>query len=562
LGGTLNLEGAEGALILELDLVARSAFTYARIGFNVVHPRDSHVGRSYRASGPRGKSRGTFPLLVQPIPFVDGFERPLIPAFTELDIALSRSDVSFMFSGDEFETEDQRNFGDASYKTFSTPLDIPIPLRIESGQRLTQRIEMVVTTSSQRRPSMPAPRVDGGIRIEREVIGSLPEIGLMASSTDLPLTPGEIETVRSVDPRHLRVDASPDGAVRSADHHQFEEARALGAPVELGLTLPNSKASRQWARELFADLAGLSTEIGRVVALTDPDGERREFIPSSDEIRLLQTEIDESHLVAPLLPGARAFFTEANRSLPSEVGGDGIVVPYSPTVHTWESPWLFSNLGSIEDMATTMRERYDMPLHISPVSLATRNGPWPRGPAGNLPPQVDTRQMSLIGASWTVGLLAAASRAGIRSLTLYETVGPLGIAERIAGSEYPDLFPSTAGALFPLGSVLRVIGQCRDSQILHADIDVSHGFAALALRSGRGTVLLVANTTSQDNETILHSDTSQARIRMIGTETGGQAGAPGLVRTRPGRPLSIELGPYAVCIVEMAYDAIGPPVNQ
>ena len=45
------------------------------------------------------------------------------------------------FEGDVFETEDQRNWTDASYKTYSTPLDQPYPAKVTKGTALFQRIE-------------------------------------------------------------------------------------------------------------------------------------------------------------------------------------------------------------------------------------------------------------------------------------------------------------------------------------------------------------------------------------------------------------------------------------
>ncbi len=40
------------------------------------------------------------------------------------------------FEGDVFETEDQRNWTDASYKTYSTPLDQPYPAKVSKRYRI------------------------------------------------------------------------------------------------------------------------------------------------------------------------------------------------------------------------------------------------------------------------------------------------------------------------------------------------------------------------------------------------------------------------------------------
>lgn len=38
--------------------------------------------------------------------------------------------------------EDQRNWTDASYKTFCTPLHLPYPVRVRKGVRIDQAVEL------------------------------------------------------------------------------------------------------------------------------------------------------------------------------------------------------------------------------------------------------------------------------------------------------------------------------------------------------------------------------------------------------------------------------------
>ena len=38
--------------------------------------------------------------------------------------------------GETFETEDQRNWSDASFKTYGTPLHLPFPVEVEEGTRV------------------------------------------------------------------------------------------------------------------------------------------------------------------------------------------------------------------------------------------------------------------------------------------------------------------------------------------------------------------------------------------------------------------------------------------
>ena len=51
-------------------------------------------------------------------------------------------DVDVRFAGDMFEMEDQRNWTDASYKTYSRPLALPFPYPLAAGERVVQSIDV------------------------------------------------------------------------------------------------------------------------------------------------------------------------------------------------------------------------------------------------------------------------------------------------------------------------------------------------------------------------------------------------------------------------------------
>ena len=47
--------------------------------------------------------------------------------------------------GDAFEMEDQRNWSDASYKTYVRPLRRPWPYSLPKGQKFTQAVRLQVS---------------------------------------------------------------------------------------------------------------------------------------------------------------------------------------------------------------------------------------------------------------------------------------------------------------------------------------------------------------------------------------------------------------------------------
>src|SRR5436189_43618 len=56
--------------------------------------------------------------------------------------------VEVRFDGEVFETEDQRNWTDASFKTYGTPLAQPFPVWIERGTQIEQSVSVKLISDS------------------------------------------------------------------------------------------------------------------------------------------------------------------------------------------------------------------------------------------------------------------------------------------------------------------------------------------------------------------------------------------------------------------------------
>ena len=87
-----------------------------------------------------------------------------------------------------------------------------------------------------------------------------------------------------------------------------------------------------------------------------------------------------------------------------------------------------------------------LPIAVTPVTLLARfnpnaTGPEPEPAPGELPAQVDVRQMSLFGANWTLGSIKYLSESGASSVTYYETTGWRGVMETTSGSPLPREIP-------------------------------------------------------------------------------------------------------------------------
>ncbi|MCY7418082.1 MAG: hypothetical protein LH650_06220 [Chloroflexi bacterium] len=199
---------------------------------------------------------------------------------------------------------------------------------------------------------------------------------------------------------------------------------------------------------------------------------------------------------------------------------------------------------------------------ISPVTLATRFGPYPAGPAatGDLPPAVAVRQASLLGAAWTVGELAALAAAGAASVTWYETAGWRGVVESETGSPMPDRFPSVPGQVFPVWHVFADLAEWRDGEVLAASATQPLAVTGLAIRTSEGIGLLVANVTPVAQRVrVVGLAGYNATVRVLDDASAAWALVdPAAFRAASGAPIPVRdgvvwlaLGPYAVARLDV-----------
>jgi hypothetical protein len=97
---------------------------------------------------------GRLPKEIARLRFEGGVWIPLVGPYHDLAMDLGGGRwARFRFSGDLFEMEDQRNWTDASFKTYSTPLSLGYPHHAGVGRRFEQRVVVSVEAGD---------RVEGG----------------------------------------------------------------------------------------------------------------------------------------------------------------------------------------------------------------------------------------------------------------------------------------------------------------------------------------------------------------------------------------------------------------
>jgi len=446
--------GTDGTLRFKMEGEVLSAFRRNRIGFCVLHP-GALAGQpcTVEQTG-GGLVQSAFPDAISPHqPFFDmrAISHSVAPGV----------DATVRMEGDTFEMEDQRNWTDDSYKTYSTPLALRYPVEVQAGQRIRQ----VVTISLSGQVASgdaPAPQAVE-VAVGGPAVGRLPQIGLGASSAD---TVGEAQSarLRGLHLAHLRVDLRLDdpGYPDTLGRAQAE-ATGLGVALEVAVHLGADPAGQ------LAALRGLLKKRRPTVArwIVFRQGEK---CTQADWVEMARQHLGHIAPDAPFGGGTDAHFTELNRDRPRADAPDLICYPINPQVHA------FDNLSLVETLAAQAATVHsargfvgDRPIAITPVTLRPRFNPDATGPEvppapGALPSSVDARQMSLFAAAWTLGSLKYLAQSGAASVTYFETVGWRGVVESAEGSPAP--FPSLPGAVFPVYHLLADVAEWRDAALL------------------------------------------------------------------------------------------------
>ena len=479
---------ARGTIRFEFNGRARNTFLKNRIGFAVLHPIKECAGRACTIEKAGGqKEAGTFPDAIAPHqPFLDmaAISHEVAPGVT----------AEVRFEGDLFEMEDHRNWTDCNYKTYCTPLARPFPVEVQRGQEVKQAvtIKLLGATAPAR-----GGRRELTIEASQAKAVKLPAIGLGWAADQPPFSAAEAARLRVLRPAHLRVelDLSKPGwekILAEASRH---------APVEAALFVSDANAE--------AELRSLAAKA--------PSARVARWLLFSGKWAAAARQ----HLRhAPLVTGTNEYFTELNRDRPQPGLLDGMCYSVNPQVHAFDNRSLVENLeGQAHTVRSALHFPGGKPVHVTPVTLRPRFNPQAKGApepvvTGRLPSRIDTRQMSLFGAAWTLGSIKYLTESGAASVTYFQTHGWAGVMETAAGPPMPELFRSIPGAVFPLYHVLADVAEFAGGTVQPVDSTDPLLACALALEAGGRRRLLLANLSGQPEIVTLNGSWIGPRARV------------------------------------------------
>ncbi|MDX2070826.1 MAG: hypothetical protein SFV55_20520 [Haliscomenobacter sp.] len=401
---------AEGHLSVSMDGEALGNFQRNRIGLCVLHPIDTCAGKPVSIIHPDGSHEAsTFPDLISPHqPFigVQGMEWSPAPGLH----------VQLFFEGDIFETEDQRNWTDSSYKTYSTPLSIPFPVKVQKGEKMRQKLTLQVQSDALATDEP----VQMGVKVLEQTY-AFPKLGTDWNPNITANTPA-----LSLDFLNLLLKLEePNWAEKLAAALQTAQQRN----AKLGLSVAlHSIADFSPLIQALAPLADQILQLC-ILSATDP-------VPAAALMEAAYKELKGHFPQMPIGLGTDGYFTQLNRNRPQTAAFDFVQFSPNPQVHAFDTRSIIENLSAQRDIVCTIQSfAPGKAIHVVPITLRTRYNPNPAD-------AIDHRQHSLLIAAWT--LLSIKYFAPCAVLSFFEWVGKKGILPEEGTSPLADYWQQIA----------------------------------------------------------------------------------------------------------------------
>ncbi len=558
------IEGsAQGRLSFSVEAVPESDWVTNRTGFVVLHPVDGVAGEAVSVLHTDGGTEDArFPDLISPSqPFFD------IRAMTHKVAETLK--VTCTMEGDAFEAEDQRNWTDASYKTYVRPLSKPRPYAMKAGVKDRQAVRL----SFEGEPARDSGDTDAvTVTLGAAGVRTMPVMALALDPDQADQALGTADTVRLLAAGALFCHHDPSRGHGAADILGMARlCEAVGADPVLEAVLPLQRPDGSFSGDVdlldreVRDLAECAGSVAFTHVSASPLAYHKSYQPNETwpDAPPLETVCDRLRRAFPKAAiggGMHSYFTELNRKPPPAGAIDFITHTTCPMVHAGDDA---SVMESLEALPSVMRSAMAMapgkPYWIGPSAIGMRFNPYGAAPMENpdnrrvAMARVDPRQRGLFNAAWMIGYAAPAAAHGLAGLCLAAPTGPFGLVYAPQPWQQP-WFDDEGGQplLYPAFHVFRDLARHAGRRVVEARSSAPSMVQALAFEGEEGTVLWLANLTpasrrvalrgfANPKPTACHGDTST--FTALARDPDAMAPANG----RPADPSTLELAPYGVC---------------
>ncbi|SCK54590.1 hypothetical protein VAR608DRAFT_5580 [Variovorax sp. HW608] len=471
-----RVEGSDaGTLAFDVIATPDAELSTNRCGFVVLHPA-ACAGKRLSVEHTNGKLEELgFPLEIspsQPVFDIRALTYSPAPGMTlhcRLEAALPHDRAG------KFEMEDQRNWSDASFKTYVASLLDEWPYRLPDGVPLAQRVEFEVTGVSAEREKR-----DGHtrqLRLGEPTDHRLPALGIGVPAGISLATTNEHTALRGLGAQWWIVDADLESARLSEDICAVSELRRdLPVKVQLDAVVPEELSPDEAASLLRKKCDSAQLQVDAIRILPAPF--LKSFQPTDvwPNVPPLEVYAQAARRCFPdsLVGGGMfTYFTELNRKRPASTALDFVGHATCPIVHAADDTSVMETIEALESILLSVRLMCPgVAYRLGPSTIASPRNPYGTSPASNPEPRriplasSDPRHQGQFGAAWTAAYAAACAHAGLDVLALHHSHGPcgpyFGSDTRVPAWQVLEVFSRASGApvvpIEGLGSDLAGLG--------------------------------------------------------------------------------------------------------
>ncbi|WP_374368398.1 hypothetical protein [Dongia sp.] len=539
------IEGSpDGKLVFKGEGEAVTDFLTNRTGFVVLHPVEGVAGAPVEIRHVDGSVvQSTFPDIIDPV-------QPMMDLRALTHEAAPGLRVTCLMEGDTYEMEDQRNWTDASYKTYVRPLALPWPYTLRAGDKIDQAVTLTISGG------LKGAAAPGEIAVTLGApAGQMPAIGAGLDPDDIDSSMQRAASLRHLGLDHMICHYDPRrGHDATTLQRQIDVVKAIGATPWLEAIITSIDDAAAEIAQLGMVVAKLGSPFATVLVSPAPD--LKCTLPGSvwPPCPSFETIYQAARAAFPgtrLGGGMFSYFTELNRKRPPVALLDVVSFTTSAMVHAGDDRSVMESLQALPSIAASAAAiAAPKPFVVGPSAIGMRANPYgdkPKQNPGNIRQAMnwnDPRQRGLLGAAWDLGYIARFTYGGAEAIALGALTGPFGAVYTPAS--YPQPWFDEAGGMFPLFHVLHGLAAQKGRHVRRLDISQPGDVQGIALESAAGLELWLANLTSAALNLRLNVGIEAQATLDTGNFVAASREDALLDRLSPASGQTLKLPPYAV----------------
>lgn len=408
---TFLIEGkATNSILFSMAGIANASFEANRIGLCVHHPIKECREKSVIITKPDGKFyRSVFPKFINPEPIFKEIKKMQWETQNNLTVRL-------LFDGAVFETEDQRNWSDSSYKTYSPLPGFPAIAQIIKGDKIMQTFTLKLSGIT----NHPLTHQN---KIKKRKI-PFPGLGYCRQKDQPKLTAREIALLTKIPFDHYRITLQTNERYWSYQLQMaIDEAELLHTKLQLVLYFGDDLM--EGVNMLVYYLKDKQALVQSVLLL-----QNNQSVSSPMLLQQVYPVLKKQLPDIKIGYGAAFSFADLNRAKPFDVPCDFISFGFNPQVHAFDTRSFMESVQNQNDMMESLQHfAGGKEIHIGPVTLQGIEPKLFNTDDIKNDGQIDrVTNQPWLTAWWT--LLTIQNCGAAKSISFFQLFGPQGLLQK------------------------------------------------------------------------------------------------------------------------------------